>query len=279
MVRRQRHVSALSIKKLVSICFSAPCAARTFSVPVSGGAGRRVSLCVGRPAPRPQRNLCHPSAGSRLLLDFPRGSLGREFESLFMGYLGRSRVSNAVSGRAVCPSFTAGVLLTEPLRPRGPPSWDVAAPIRCWQTQRSQLGNCGRRLPDTHQSNSGQPLLVTSDGAAGCRGLGLRQGQSVPVGDVCPRALDGVALGFHLPHCPLWSRDRIRQCALSGPGDGCFGAGSLRRSAARSPVLSPCLGGCGGHEDPAGGGAWVSSSLRTVSPRARAHPRSVIVSL
>lgn len=170
-------------------------------------------------------------------------------------------------------------LRAEPLRPRGPPSWDVAAPIRCWQTQRSQLGNCGRRLPDTHQSNSGQPMLVTSDGAAGCRGLGLRQGQPVPVGDVCPRALDGVALGFHLPHCPLWSRDRIRQCALSGPGDGCFGAGSLRRSAARSPVLSPCLGGCGGHEGPAGGGAWVSSSLRTVSPRARAHPRSVIVSL
>nr|KAF6440938.1 hypothetical protein HJG63_012177 [Rousettus aegyptiacus] len=124
-----------------------------------------------------------------------------------------------------------------------------------------------------------EPLLVTSDGAAGCRGLGLRQGQPVPVGDVCPRALDGVALGFHLPHCPLWSRDRIRQCALSGPGDGCFGAGSLRRSAARSPVLSPCLGGCGGREGPAGGGAWVSSSLRTVSPRARAHPRSVIVSL
>lgn len=110
MVRRQRHASALSIKKLVSIRFSAPCEARTFPVPVSGGAGRRVSLCVDRPAPRPQRNPCHPSAGSRLLLDFPRGSLGWEFESLFMGYLGRSRVSNAVSGRAVCPSFTAGVL-------------------------------------------------------------------------------------------------------------------------------------------------------------------------
>lgn len=128
MVRRQRHVSALSIKKLVSIRFSAPCEARTFSVPVSGGAGRRVSLCVGRPAPRPQRNPCHLSARSRLLLDFLRGSLGWEFESLFMGYLGRSRVSNAVSGRAVCPSFTAGVLpcgcTSGPSRsdPGGPPA-------------------------------------------------------------------------------------------------------------------------------------------------------------
>lgn len=249
-------------------------------MPVSGGAGRRVSLCVGRPAPRPQRNPCHLSAGSRLLLDFPRGSLGWEFESLFMGYLGRSRVSNAVSGRAVCPSFTAGVLpcgcTSGPSRsdPGGPP----AGTWRHRYVAGKHSGRSWGLWAETARHAPVEPLLVTSDGAAGCRGLGLRQGQPVPVGDVCPRALDGVALGFHLPHCPLWSRDRICQCALSGPGDGCFGAGSLRRSAARSPVLSPCLGGCGGHEGPAGGGAWVSSSLRTVSPRARTHPRSVIVS-
>lgn len=249
-------------------------------MPVSGGAGRRVSLCVGRPALRPQRNLCHPSARSCLLLDFLRGSLGWEFESLFMGYLGRSRVSNAVSGRAVCPSFTAGVL------PCGCTSGRAAQTPGAPQLGRggtdTLLANtavaAGELWAETARHAPVEPLLVTSDGAAGCRGLGLRQGQPVPVGDVCPRALDGVALGFHLPHCLLWSQDRIRQCALSGPADGCFGAGSLRRSAARSPVLSPCLGGCGGREGPAGGGAWVSSSLRTVSPRARTHPRSVIVS-